>query len=278
MPLHSLTEEALRTTCRQRIESCELWLRRLIHEKLSERFGPNYSEAEWNGGQKLLSTPIRRRIAERGGDAPRPMDALYLTDLCSLVCRQDLYNTLFRSVFDSSMSSSDQLRWLLERLAGIRNALSHARVISVREAEQAICYAGDVVDPIKNSYREAAMSEAFPAPSFTRFADSQGNTHHPSRPQENLPFLATPLYEGERLRMEVEVDASFPPDSYDVEWHVLSNPSQRYSGKAIEIELGPGHVRKHLVVVCQVASRARWHRYHGHDAQLNIGYEVRPRL
>lgn len=278
MPLHSLTEEALRTICRQRVESCELWLRRIIHDKLSERFGGDYSEAEWNGGQRVLSASIRRRIAETGEDAPRPMDALYLTDLCSLVCRQDLYDALFRPVFESSMRSPDQLRWLLDRLTEVRNSLSHARVISVRQAEQAICYSGDIVDPIKYSYREARMSEAFPAPSFTRFIDSLGNTRHLSKSVENLSFRETPLYEGDKLRMEVEVDASFPPDSYDVTWEILSNAPRKFSGADVEIEFGPGDVQTCLVIVCNVTSKAAWHRFPYCDGQLNLGYVVRPRL
>jgi hypothetical protein len=278
MPLHSLPEEQLRTICRQRIEACELWLRRLLHDKLVERFGAGYAEAEWNAGQKVLSAPIRRRIADRGEDAPRPMDALYLTDLCNLICRQDLYDAFFRPVFESAMRSPDQIRWVLDRLTEIRNALSHARVISVREAEQAICYSGDIVDPIKYFYREAKMSEAFPAPSFTRFIDSLGNTRHLSKPVENLSFRDTPLYEGDKLRMEVEVDASFPPGSYDVTWEVLSNAPRKLSGTAIEIEFGPGDIQTSLVIVCNVISKAAWHRFPNSDGQLNLGYEVRPRL
>ena len=42
---HSVSQEELRAYCRNCIESFETWARRLIHERMVEKYGNNYVDA-----------------------------------------------------------------------------------------------------------------------------------------------------------------------------------------------------------------------------------------
>ena len=65
MLLHQIPTEELRAACRQRLESCELWLRRIIHDRLSADLGDTYVQDGQFHGQHLFRGEIRRHAAER---------------------------------------------------------------------------------------------------------------------------------------------------------------------------------------------------------------------
>ncbi|GAI06690.1 unnamed protein product, partial [marine sediment metagenome] len=44
MPFSRFKEEEKRSICKKKIENLEIWLRRLVHESLSEEYGSNYLE------------------------------------------------------------------------------------------------------------------------------------------------------------------------------------------------------------------------------------------
>lgn len=59
MALHLISSEELRVACRQRLESCELWLRRLVHDQLRKESGENYIDVAIIDGHAIFKTSIR---------------------------------------------------------------------------------------------------------------------------------------------------------------------------------------------------------------------------
>ena len=87
MPLYSLSERDLRDHCKRAIEALELWVRRLIHQKLSESYGVNYLDARRSNGDRVVRKDIAVGLAARMASEPirfpSPIDAAFLEDAVS---------------------------------------------------------------------------------------------------------------------------------------------------------------------------------------------------
>lgn len=91
------------------------------------------------------------------------------------MCRDDLYNTHFKAAPEPFYSGIHEVRKVLERLIPIRNKLSHGNTISIREAEQCICYTGDFIDAYKQHYVTVGRERDYNVPVFLRIRDSLGH-------------------------------------------------------------------------------------------------------
>ena len=66
MPLHTIQGEAeLRERCRTLLEGLEVWLRRLIHDRLTDVYGPDYLTAKDGDGNSITAGELRRRLSGR---------------------------------------------------------------------------------------------------------------------------------------------------------------------------------------------------------------------
>lgn len=289
MVLHLVPSEDLRVACRQRIEACELWLRRLAHEQLTHAFSASYLEATLASGQPLFPADVRknvegRRVAEPAR-YPRPVDALVLGELAKLVCKPDVYKPLFACAFKSEFASVEHLRLVLLRLTDVRNALAHAGPLAVTHAERVLAYCTDISSALSAYYASSGMKDEFDAPSFVRFSDSLGHVAHPAETQVQLNYADAEgdqirLRCGDEVRLEVEVDPRFAAEDYDVRWDIVSNGGVDVrSGSAIAMTLTSAHVGKSaFVVFASVTSTKAWHRHGKFDAQLVLVYSVLPPL
>ena len=81
--LHRIPFGEVRSDCRQKLETCELWLRRLIQEEFSQRFGPSYfSDGVYNGAaifRKEIREHAALRMTENPGRNAREIWALALS-------------------------------------------------------------------------------------------------------------------------------------------------------------------------------------------------------
>ena len=59
---HSVSQEELRAYCRNCIESFETWARRLIHERMVEKYGDNYVDAISDSGEHIIKKEIPDHI------------------------------------------------------------------------------------------------------------------------------------------------------------------------------------------------------------------------
>jgi hypothetical protein len=284
MALHLLTSDQVHLSCRQRIEACELWLRRAIHETFRTAFGEDYIEASEFNGQPIFSNKVKARVqsflAANPGQYARPIDTLLLDDLGTILSKDDVYRQYFKLVFENGFPMGVQhLRHVVSIIVPIRNALSHANAatLSLHDAERALCYCNDIISSIKNYYSTMSAADKFPAPVFTRYSDSLGTVWHPTSPTDSHCIQGQPLHVGDEVRLEVEVDSTFSPDEYEIGWQVCNiNQGESGKGSSFNLRLTDWHVGQRFVIQVTLKTNKAWHRLQNMDAYLTTEYEVLP--
>jgi hypothetical protein len=287
MPLNLLLDKDLRDHCRRTLDTLEMWLRRLVHDKLRDALGVDYLDVvAATGGNvafRKMNQSMLGRLNKAPTDYPRKIDAAMFGDVIALICDQDLYRHFKSALQEAFPLGCEQATLILNRLVGPRNALAHGRPFSVRQAEQVICYAGDVIASIKGYYTGKNMNDEFNAPLITKYSDSLGNVFY----SEKFGFagfgrivsggtnLGT-LRVGEILAVEVEVDQSFARHSYTVQWSsVAMNAATGDSNKFVwQVTEKDVKINRQLNVT--VVSKEQWHRYGSHDDLLIATYTILP--
>ena len=293
MDLHRLTEAELRTACKATIESLEVWLRRVIDIALRPAFGEDYINAQNPAGgqyvfKKALREGISRRVCSDPRRYPRNIDAALLEDAMYIVCHPRLYNKYFKLFFSSSYPlGSDELRFFLDKIAAPRNSLAHSNPIRVRQAEQVVCYSHDVIDAIKKRLEVLNMGRDFNAPTIVKIFDSNGSVFHDAQIKRNSTGRgginlsedrSNWLRVGDTLSVEVEVDPSFSPDDYHVDW-VYKNQVPEHTGplgNRITVDILECHVGFEFAIYCMVTSNQSWHRCGDVDDCVSLIYKVLP--
>jgi hypothetical protein len=290
MPLYSLAERDLRDHCKRAIEALELWVRRLIHQKLNASYGVNYLDAQRPNGDRVVKKDIAvglaRRMASEPIRFPTPIDAAFLEDAVSLLCNPELYRRHFAVALEEAFPDGrEEAHTFLKRLVPIRNSLSHSNPISVHDAYRVLCYTHDIIRSIKEHYKAINMQQQFNAPTVIRMTDSLGHAvsfsaanRHPdsfgmldySRDDKAI------LHCGDSLSIEVEVDPTFDPSTYEIEWLIANIGGPPMRGPKFVLLLEERYVSTRFCAVCRVTSNARWHKLGTHDDQIDIAYRVLP--
>lgn len=271
----------------------ELWLRRVIEIALVPDLGQDYLNSQINGNY-VFKKEFRRRVSMRRQQSPgrytRLIDAASLEDEIYVICHPELYKRYFRKFFESSWPhiGRDQVYFFLKRLVDPRNNLMHSNPISIRQAEQVLCYSFDVIESIKSRMEELNMGREYNAPRIVRLWDSNGQSFNDSQISRNKTgrghvnareLTSARLRAGDKLSIEAEVDPSFPSDRYRIGW-VYPNPAsehQNHEGNKITIELLEHHVREDFTVHCTVTSTDQsWHRCGDVDDSVGLTYKILP--
>lgn len=283
----------LRDMCRTTIESLEKWLRRLIDEKLSNEIGENYLWHQDKSDNFLFKKSIRENVRKRRENEPtrypRDIDAVLLDDAVDIILHPIFYKEYFREALISAFPNGvDEARTFFNRIIEPRNYLSHANTISIRQAEQVICYTNDIIDSLKKYYEHEGMKKLYNAPSIIQLTDSKGNTFYSSqidnsrnntgRASINLQNIGNELYPGDTIRLEIEVDPSFKEEEYTINWiYSGTNPTPIKAGREFNLVIDNSHVSKEFTVFCTVTSIGRdWHSLGDCDDQLSVTYRVLP--
>lgn len=295
MPLNGLPEKDLRDHCRRAIENLESWLRRLIHDEFRGSYGESYLDAKSPNGidfivsRKLANPMLGRQSAEPARYA-RPIDAALLENLIDLICNPELYPKHFRQpLVEVFPVGREQALAVLVKLVSPRNALSHAGPLSVRQAEQIICYSGDVISSLKSFYASKNMGSEFNVPSIIKFSDSFGNVFHSSQFEEGgagLRFVLTKektfgdLRVGETLSMEVEIDPTFARGEYFVSWPTsghgsIQNAAGMNSTKFV-LAIDERCVMENFLISVIIRTGRPWHRWGDYDDMFAASYRVLP--
>ena len=294
MPFHDLTQDELRSYCRGVVEALEYWLRRLVDQELTRAFGSDFLNAQDEHGNNVANREIRESITSRFNGSPdryaRPIDAALLDDVIDLVCNPRLFARFFQAPLQVAYPNGrDEARTFLKRLVEPRNRLSHANPISIRQAEQIVCYSGDVIDSIKQYYLANNMSQSYNAPTVIKIEDSFGHSVHDGGIRRNstgsgfVDFRAdsqSDLRPGDTLSVEVEADPSFEPEGYEVSWAFYNqDPSIRsFRGNRLVLDIENKHVKPDFVIYCKVTSNLDWHRLGDCDDRVSIIYRILPPL
>lgn len=283
MPLYKLTEEEKKGYVKKYIENLEYWLRRVIDQQLTEKYGSDYINYEENG-QYLFKKNVREKVEDRfkkySERFQRKIDATLLEHLIEIVCKESLYKNIFRPFFELNFKSGrDQLKSNLCELSDIRNRVNHINPISIRQLEKAICYTNDIIDLIKEQYKIMNVDKKFNVPTFLNYSDFLGQ--HFLR--EHIGWAGNCLiinnrkfdiYCYDKVSLEIEIDPSFSSDEYDIIWNkghkIISN------SKNIEITFEEFDVGEFCSVIVKVVSKNSWHKLKGCDDRLAIQFTILP--
>ena len=295
-PLLNLQEVELRDLSKHQIDALEQWCRRLIDGIFKKAYGNLYIDVEVQPGQPLIKTSIKRKIEERRKQDPirfpRWIDGIVMEDLEYFICRDDLYSSHFKGIFEPFYSAREELRSVLQRLTSIRNRIAHGNAISVHEVEQALCYSNDIINCCKMYYVSLGKEREYNVPIFTRIKDSLGNDY-PRAQLEYYPwdehFYGGPRYDGgigerpkpifhsgESYKVWVEVDDSFNENTYLVSWkYVCGKREAKGKGKCVEISFMDDMVSYPLEIQFSLKTTNSWHRMAIKDCDdaLIINYE-----
>lgn len=287
--LSSESDSNIRSSCKDRIEALEHWLRRLIDDLLTAAYGDYFTYADASGNRaikKSLSELVDERRSKEPSRYPRKIDAVLLDDAINIVCNPRLYDLHFKAPFQHAFPNGlPETRTFLNRIAAPRNNLAHANSISLRQAEQIICYSNDVIDSFKNYYIERGMQSEYNVPTILKVVDSFGNTltrsqfgEHPGggilRSLADVPQFS--LRPGDVLTIELEIDPAFPTDGYRLRWDVPGTGLPSQNSNRLVMPITVAHVAETLWISCTLTTTREWHRYGRHDDSIHISYRVLP--
>ena len=282
---HEYTQEQLRAYCRTYIETLEVWARRLIHEKMTEKYGDNYIFLSLEDGNFLVKKEIRDHVSHMLSIDPqrfnRHIDTLFIDHLVYFLCNEKWYKELFKSALDYAYPQGrDEAYEFLNRLIPIRNPLSHSNVISMHAVERAICYSHDFIESLKKYYKERGEEQVWNVPRIIKVKDSLGNVFENSSEegQQGAHFHLPQNFNcGDVYSVEVEVDSSFPSDSYSIRWAFNAVFKDEFTNKAKYITtFTPKDVGTSRIIWCWIESKKDWHKYGSHDSKINLHFTVLP--
>lgn len=284
---HEYTQEELRAYCRSSIESLEIWARRLIHEKMTEKYGKEYVSATVPGGGFLIKTEVREHIykmqTQNPGRFSRPVDTLFIDQIIYFLCKKEFYDSLFKEALDFAYPQGcDEAREFLSRLVPIRNPLSHSNPISIRQVEQAICYSHDFVDGLKKYYEKKGEDRVWNVPRIIKISDSLGNVFDnpiDTNGQSSIFQISNPLRCGDTYSVTVEIDPAFPSTEYDIIWESMGKKNEEFKNReTYSVVLSEKDVAAIYVIKCKVVSHKQWHKYSYHDCAIQLHLTVLPPL
>lgn len=286
-----LDEAELRRISWEKIEALEHWLRRLVDDVLSAKYGDYFGAIDAKGNRIVKSAIAKDALARKQREPARYsrlVDALLLDDVIDIVCNPQLFKDNFRKPLQHAFPEGrDEARTFLKRVASPRNNLAHANPISLRQAEQVICYTNDIIDSLKAHYREVGMQDSYDAPLILRVTDSFGNSFSRSQlgPCHDggimKAFLDWPemhLRPGDLLTVEIEVDPSYDSSSYSILW-ASTKPwyAEPQTGTKVLIPISNRQVGQQFDVQCRITANREWHRMSmGVEDFLMLYYKVLP--
>ncbi|MEN4952822.1 hypothetical protein [Stenotrophomonas sp. TWI819] len=287
----SLSDSEIRQACREKIEALEHWLRRMIDDALAAKYEDYFSHTDASGSRIIKSAIAQDALSRREREPqryPRAIDAILLEDAIDIVCNPQLFKENFRVPLRQAFPDGrEEARTFLKRISAPRNNLAHSNAISLRQAEQVVCYANDVIDSLKAHYRSIGMDNNYDAPLILKLTDSFGNSFVRSQfsPVHDGGILKTFLEDselhlrpGDVLTLEVEVDPSYDPTSYNIIWSSTKAWSDQPQTECkVVIPITNRQVGQQFNVMCTVTANREWHRM-GMDADdfLLLYYRVLP--
>lgn len=283
---HDYTQDELRSYCRTSIESLEIWARRLVHEKMTEKYGENYMNMTREDGSSFVKKDIKDHVSKMMSREPdrykRPVDTLFIDQIIYFLCNQCWYNELFKPALDYAYPQGcSEAREFLNRLVPIRNPLSHSNPITMRQVERAICYSNDFVEGLKAYYKDRGEEQVWNVPRIIKVKDSLGNMFEnptDSHGQSSIFVISNELRCGDTYSVEIEVDPSFSPYEYDIIWtaHKGKKEDDFKNKTKYTVRFSENDVAKIHIIHCEIISKKDWHKYSFHDCEVALHLTVYP--
>jgi len=288
--LSSLPDSDIRSICKQKIESLEHWLRRLIDDTLTPIYGEYFSHEDASGN-RLIKSALANQVAERQlrepSRYPRKIDAVLLDDAIEILCKPELYKNHFRTpLVHAFPNGREEAKTFLGRIQAPRNNLAHANTISARAAEQIICYSNDVIESLREHYKSLNMQQEYDVPLILRITDSFGQTFTRGQLMQvhdggiSLTYISNPshhLRPGDTLTLELEVDPAYESESYSIRWASTKGLDGACDTPKLVVTILDRHVGQSLDIQCRITTKRSWHRMQmGADDFLIAYFKVLP--
>lgn len=289
--INSLDFEKIRSECKAMIENLEIWIRNVIDSELIVRYSASFWDFADAAGNRLISNGMIKDAKERYKNEPerypRFVDSLLLDDIIRIICKPELFNKVFKQYLIYSFpDGNDEARTFLNRLIPIRNKLYHSNPISNHEALQVLCYSNDIINSIKKYYKEKNMEKKYNVPTIIKLSDSFGNQFNESQIKRNNTGRGhcetrnngLKVNAGDKIIIEVEIDPSFDPNDYSINWVFDKKDSSSFkeTTNRFELNVENKHVRTDFAIYCLVRSEKDWHRCGDVDDSVSISYEITP--
>lgn len=282
---HEYTQEELRQYCRNNIESLEIWARRLIHEKMVEKYGDNYVNKQLKDGNYVVKAEIRKHIQGMMAKEPtrfhRAVDTLFIDQVIYFLCHPVWYKCLFKPALDYIYpQGNDEAREYLSRLVPIRNPLSHSNPITMHDVERAICYSHDFIEGLKKYYKDNGEEKVWNVPRIIRIKDSFGNVFENPRDGilgQTIFMIKNEMHCGDVYSIEIEIDAAFKEDEYQIKWGMSNHNCNEFDNSTkFTIKFDINDVSEKNYINCKLISKEEWHKYRNYDNKIAIGFTVLP--
>lgn len=288
-----LSDAELRDYCRARLESLELWLRRVIDDTLTAAYGAGYFDHADALGNRLVKKRTVDNLDARMAAEPtrysRRVDAILLDDAIAILCKPSLFAQHFQVALAKAFPGGPEVvRQMLERIADVRNRLSHANPLSGHDAERVVCYSVDVIEALRDYFRSVGMNNDCSVPTILRLTDSFGHRFHrnqlPAVHDGGIQFnmvsdSACWLRPGDTYSVEVEVDPSFDPSDYTISWSSTRGIPGVTDQAKLVLPITNSWVAATVDLQCRVTSKKDWHRMNlGADDFLIVHLKILPPL
>lgn len=278
---YNITQEQLRSHCKNCIESFEKWSRRLIDQELTKIYGDNYFFEKVNDTEYIIKAEIRSRaenmLLKHPNRFNKIIDTLFIEDIIYILCKPSLYKICFKKVLDYMYPQGvDEAREFLTRIVPIRNALSHSNLISVRETEKAICYSNDFIEGVKMFYTDTGKEKDWNVPTIIQIIDSNGNVLY-----DNVKGVINQdlcFYVGDSYSVSVEVDSSYEKNDYKIRWIVGDDTelNEYHNSNQCNILFSNKDVGENWSIICEIISTKDWHKKRHCDDWVRIRAIVLP--
>lgn len=279
-----LSDDEIRSICKNSIENFESWSRRIINNILSKELGSDYFNTTTENNKFLFKKELLIKVNEKLKKDPkkykRQVDTLLVEDIIYILTKPILYKTYFKEVLDLTYPvGNDNIKIILNKLIEPRNNLCHANPISIRQAEQVICYTNDFVECYKLYFKKKGEEKMWNVPQIIKYADSSGvekNTFNYDNRSETIDNNYN-FYVGEKFMIEVTIDPSFNNDEYTIKWEFPGEKINASDNK-IELEFKDKHVSQNTYLFCSIISKETWHRHGSYDHKIAVKLTIFPKL
>lgn len=264
-----------------------MWARRLIHEKLTDKYGLSYVDFKTSEENYLIKREVRDHIQcmlqNNQGRFHRDVDTLFFEHIIYFLCNPAFYRDMFGEALKYAYPCGcNEARVFLERITPIRNALSHSNPISIRQAEQVICYSHDFVEGLKEYYRKKGEEQMWNIPRIIRVSDSFGNIYDnptDSHAQESIFQPKQQIRYGDTYSVNIDIDSSFSETEYDITWQNQHHDVAEFkNSKHFIMTFSEIDVSENHTITCTIKSNKPWHKYQHYDCRITLMFPVYPPL
>ena len=150
----------------------------------------------------------------------------------------------------------------------------------MHDAERSICYSHDFVEGLKQYYKDRGEEQVWNVPKIIKVTDSLGNIFDNIKEDSGLGAyvnLPQQFHCGDTYSIEVEIDSSFSPDEYKIEWKKHGHDMMQWNNSTkMTITFGLKDVGFTSFITCRVTQNKEWHKFGHFDSQVNVCFTVLP--